>query len=257
MSPAKPTTPPDWGCDRLMADFSIVVKRIAPTPDDAWQQYTVPVIAPSMSVLDALMWAQRNVDPSLAFRSACRVGMCGTCGVVVNGRESLACRTLVGEIVGDGAIRVEPVRHVPVVRDLVTDMSSFHAKVQAVAPHNEYSGDDRPTSVFTADRNEIQSQRECIYCGLCYSACSVVGLDPGFAGPAALNRAFVVASDERNELADDILGHVANEHGLWRCHDLYECTAVCPKGISPTLAIQRLKRRVTTHKLRRLVRLGR
>ncbi len=246
-----------------MDTISLKVKRSTPSPcaNDAWRQYAVPVIAASMSVLDALMWSQRNSDPSLAFRSACRVGMCGTCGVVVNGREGLACRTLVSGVIGDGEIRVEPIRNVPVVRDLVTDMSSFHAKVQAAAPHTEYSGDGassaRTPGVFTDSRQAIQTQRECIYCGLCYSACSVVGLDPGFAGPAALNRAFVAASDDRNELADDILGHVANEHGLWRCHDLYECTAVCPKGISPTLAIQRLKRRVTTHKLKRALRIGR
>ncbi|MDP6422136.1 MAG: succinate dehydrogenase/fumarate reductase iron-sulfur subunit [SAR202 cluster bacterium] len=242
----------------LTETISLSIKRSPsePTATDAWRQYSVPVIAASMSVLDALMWAQRNADPSLAFRSACRVGMCGTCGVAVNGREGLACRTLVSRVIGDGEIRVEPVRHVPVVRDLVTDMSSFHAKAQAVAPNTEYAGAGTP-GVFTDSRQAIQAQRECIYCGLCYSACSVVGLDPGFAGPAALNRAFVAASDDRNELADDVLGHVANEHGLWRCHDLYECTAVCPKGISPTLAIQRLKRRVTTHKLKRAFRIGR
>jgi succinate dehydrogenase/fumarate reductase iron-sulfur protein len=227
-----------------------------------WQGFSVPRTEESMSVLDTLIWVQRNTDPSLAFRCACRVGMCGTCGTVINGREDLACRALVRDLIEDGApggeIRVEPMRNMPVVRDLVTDMSLFQAKIaRALLPGSPGPdvglSDIAPTS---KERQEIDLQRECVYCGLCYSACTIAGLDDGFLGPAALNRAFISLADSRNEAQPKGIEAVAHEHGLWRCHTLFECTAVCPKGISPTLAIQRLKRNVVGRKLRRLVRVG-
>ena len=213
-----------------------------------------------MSLLDGLIWIQRNADPTLAFRCACRVGMCGTCGVVVNGKEGLACRTMARTLL-DGGARVEPMRHLPVVRDLVTDMTAFHAKLRLAAPSAPDPAHDAQFAVVAPDSSErkaIDAQRECIYCGLCYSACTVAGMDADFLGPAALNRAFLSILDERglDERAGsdaDALDAVANERGLWRCHTMFECEAVCPKGISPTLAIQQLKRRAVGRKLRRLV----
>ncbi len=221
-----------------------------------WQSFSVPVPYENMSVLDALMWVQHNADQSLAFRCACRVGMCGTCGNLINNREGLACRTLVRSLVDEGGtIRVEPMRHMPVVRDLVTDMSAFHAKLTLATPHASLSESNGGIANILPDSRERQSidpQRECIYCGLCYSACTVVGLDEEFLGPAALNRAFVALLDSRNGPQAKDFDAVANEHGLWRCHTIFECTAVCPKGISPTLAIQSMKRKVIGRKLKRL-----
>ncbi|MDP6452466.1 MAG: succinate dehydrogenase/fumarate reductase iron-sulfur subunit [SAR202 cluster bacterium] len=245
-----------------METISLIVKRTGqPTGDqeERWNRFIVPYAGESMNVLDSLIWAQRNEDPSLAFRCACRVGMCGSCGVVINGKESLACRTMVRDLRGDSdEIRVEPMRHLPVVRDLVTDTSDFHAKVNRAAPSTELGGAQfaaASVSPLSRERRAIEPQRECIYCGLCYSACSIVGLDDEYLGPAALNRAFVMLADSRNQQSQDALASVANEHGLWRCHTLFECEAVCPKGISPTLAIQRLKRKVITNKLKRLLKI--
>lgn len=215
-----------------------------------------------MSVLDALLWVQRNADLSLAFRCACRVGMCGTCGMVINGREGLACRTLLRRIArgGEPEVRLEPMRHLPVVKDLATDMDPFFARYRKVVPHLvPRDGDGAPATIppTARERRLIDPQRECIACGLCYSACDVAGMEGGFLGPAALNRAFVLTMDSRDAAAQRRLNVVAGEDGLWRCHTLFECAAVCPKGISPALAIQGLKRKVVGQRLKRLVRLGR
>ena len=118
-----------------------------------------------MSLLDGLIWIQRNSDPTLAFRCACRVGMCGTCGVVVNGREGLACRTMARDLL-DGGARVEPMRHMPVVRDLVTDGSAFYAKLRQVSPRAPDPSDGARLAVIdpnTPERAAVELQRECIY----------------------------------------------------------------------------------------------
>lgn len=246
-----------------MEQITLAVKR---TGSDAragpqWQAFSVPAVADSMSVLDALIWAQRNADPSLAFRSACRVGMCGSCGTVINGREGLACRTLVRTLVGErgGTVRVEPLRHLPVVRDLVVDPAAFYdCLVEALPCLSPGPNGQGPATIApdSRERRAIDPHRECIYCGLCYSACSVVGLNPNFLGPAALNRAFALVSDSRDRDAHRRLRAIGSEVGLWRCHTIFECSAACPKGIPITLAIQGLKRRVVVSKLKRLIGLG-
>ena len=247
-----------------MADITLTVKRTGDTDDSGsyWQSFTVPEIADTMSVLDALIWTQQNTEPTLAFRRACRVKMCGTCGVVINGREGLACGTLVRSLVGDrgGEVRVEPMRHLPVVRDLVTDPGVFYQHLAgAGAAFSPKDGGQEPAEILpdSKERKTIDPHRECIYCGLCYSACSVAGLDSGFLGPAALNRAFTLVSDSRDGGGKQRLQAVADEQGIWRCHTIFECTAVCPKGIPITAAIQGLKRKVVVSKLKGLIGLDR
>ena len=246
-----------------MDTFTLSVRRGSPeqNPTAHWQDFDVPLVEATMSVLDALIWVQRNVDPSLAFRRACRVGMCGTCGTVINGREGLACQTLLGSVAGNGGeVRVQPLRHLPVIRDLVTDPGLFFDHLRGVDPSLVPGPDLQEPVVLSPDSRErrtVSPHRECIYCGLCYSACSVAGLDPGFLGPAALNRAFALVSDSRDASGNQRLQKVASEQGLWRCHTIFECTAVCPKGIPITRAIQGLKRRVVVDKLKSLFRLGR
>lgn len=220
----------------------------------------VPVADPQMTVLDALMWVQQNLDQTIAFRCACRVGMCGACGMVIDGREGLACRTRFRDLHGgprrNRDFTVGPLRNLPVLRDLVCDLSGFYGKVhQALGQVARRPGMEGIVAISPAsgERRSISPQGDCIYCGLCYSACTVAGLDDGFLGPAALNRAFVAIRDSRNEVSAEAIAAVANEHGLWRCHTMYECTAVCPKGISPTLAIQALRRTVVAYKIKKVL----
>ena len=247
-----------------MDTTTLSVRRGSPEQNTTayWQEFDVPIVEETMSVLDALIWVQRNVDPSLAFRRACRVGMCGTCGTVINGREGLACGTLLSSAAGNGSgpVRVQPLRHLPVIRDLVTDPGVFFDHLRGVDPSlTPGPGLQEPVvlSPDSRERQTINPHRECIYCGLCYSACSVAGLDSGFLGPAALNRAFALVSDSRDASGKQRLQIVASEQGLWRCHTIFECTAVCPKGIPITRAIQGLKRKVIVDRLKSLFRLGR
>ena len=188
-----------------MDTTTLSVRRGSPEQNTTayWQEFDVPIVEETMSVLDALIWVQRNVDPSLAFRRACRVGMCGTCGTVINGREGLACGTLLSSAAGNGSgpVRVQPLRHLPVIRDLVTDPGVFFDHLRGVDPSlTPGPGLQEPVvlSPDSRERQTINPHRECIYCGLCYSACSVAGLDSGFLGPAALNRAFALVSDSRD-----------------------------------------------------------
>ena len=160
-----------------MDHFTLNVKRSTRGQDSDSTQavYSVPMVAESMSVLDAMLWVRGNVDSTLAFRCACRVGMCGTCGVRINGREGLACRTLVSTEIKYGGIviSVEPLRHLPVVRDLVTDPGNFYRRLTDVIPSFQPADLDAAPVAIKPDSSErltINPHRECIYCGLCYSA---------------------------------------------------------------------------------------
>ena len=251
-----------------MDDFGLSVKRTGLGQDSYWHDFKVPIISDSMSVLDALIWSRANADASLAFRCACRVGMCGTCGVVINGRQRLACKTLVANQLDTSGrtIRVEPLHRLPVVRDLVTDPEDFFRRLTVVKPNLSPGLEATQPAVITPDSKErlaIAPHRECIYCGLCYSACSMVkpgqgaGPDREFVGPAAINRAFTLVEDSRDRSTEERLAVLDGGQGIWACRTIFECTAVCPKGIPITLAVQKLKRRFLVDKFKGILRLGR
>ena len=173
--------------------------RWSPGADERWQDYAVEAGADT-TVLDALVEIQRGQDPGLAFRYACRVGMCGSCGVVVNGRERWACRTPLSTL-GPGRITVRPLYHFPVLRDLVVDMAPFTARMRAVgAAFTPGDGERRDARISgdSAEPQEIDEAIECIGCGLCVSACTIVAHNARFPGPAALNRAFTLQRDSRD-----------------------------------------------------------
>ncbi len=211
-------------------------------PQERFDRYEIDA-RPRMTVLDALTEILSTQDPSLGFRYSCRVGMCGTCALRVNGRPRWACRTRL-EGLGE-SVTLEPMANFPVLRDLVVDMTPFFAKMERARLWAEPSEDAARAPAQIApdahERRRIEPHIECITCGICYSACTMVGHDPDFLGPAALNRAFTLACDSRE--AEDRLADVAGEHGIWRCHAQFNCTEACPKGISPTDAIQGLRRR--------------
>ena len=205
-------------------------------------------------MLDALVEIQRAQDPVLAFRYACRVGMCGSCAMVVNGRERWACRTRVATL-GAGVISVRPLYHFPLLRDLVVDMAPFGDKMRAVearfAPATDadrYAVIPRPSP----ERQEIDAAIECIGCGMCVSACTMVAHNPRFPGPAALNRAFTVERDRRDAAAGDRWQVLLSDDALARCHGQSTCTDVCPMGLSPTTSIIRLRAMATRRLLRRV-----
>lgn len=218
----------------------VVVRRSDPSRPVSYQ---VSRIRP-MKVLDALLAIQRDLDPTLAFRFSCRVAMCGTCTVRMNGRAVLACQAEIPD--GAGPVHVEPLAGLPVLRDLVTDTAPFFAQWQAVTPYfvprSDLAGPARirPDS---PERAVIDPRLDCITCGACYSSCGIAAAGRGFLGPAALNRALVLISDSRDGAAAQRLARVAAPDGTDRCHYIYGCSADCPKGLDPAGAIRALRRR--------------
>jgi fumarate reductase iron-sulfur subunit len=198
-----------------------------------------------MTVLDALVEIQRREDPTLAFRHACRVGMCGSCAMVINGREGWACRTLLARL-PERSVTLRPLYHFPLIRDLVVDMEPFRLKMAAAgAAFTARSGALGFARVGkdSAERRRVDAAIECIGCGMCVSACTMVAHDPRFPGPAALNRAFTLEMDGRDAGLASRRRLLLSEDGLARCHGQAGCTAVCPMEISPTDSILRLRRR--------------
>jgi len=199
------------------------------------------------TVLDALVEIQHAQDPTLAFRYACRVGMCGSCAMVVNGRERWACRTRLSDLPA-GDVTVRPLYHFPLLRDLVVDMTPFNAKLRSVdaafrpapaaEPYAEISRD-------SSERRDIDPAIECIGCGMCVSACTLVAHNPRFPGPAALNRAFTLQRDRRDDGIEARWSVLLSDDALARCHGQGNCTEVCPQGLAPTTSIIRLRQMAT------------
>lgn len=220
----------------------------------SFQEYEVPR-QESQTVLDVVTYIQRHLDPTLAYRFACRVGMCGSCAMTVNGVSRWTCRTHVDKAVGEGAEMVlEPLRNLPVVRDLVTDMAPFfdkwaQAKGQFEGARTRHE-DFARVSPESQARQHVDAGIECIGCGVCYSSCDVVAANPEYLGPAALNRAWTLVQDERDTAKGVRLAAVAGDAGCHACHSHVSCTERCPKALSPTAGIAGLKRAVAAAVLR-------
>jgi fumarate reductase iron-sulfur subunit len=222
------------------------VFRYAPGAPARMQPYRVDA-GPGTTVLDALVGIRETQDPTLAFRYACRVGMCGSCAMVVDGRERWACRTRLVTIARpDATVTVRPLYHFPVLRDLVVDMTPFVAKMRAVRAHFLPRGDaaSGPARIGrdAPERRVIDAAVECIGCGACLSACTMVRWDPAFPGPAALNRALTLALDSRDGGLAARWDALFGEDGVFRCHGQAQCTAACPMTLSPADSILRLRR---------------
>ena len=215
--------------------------------DGAFQAYEVPRQA-SQTVLDVVTYIQRTLDPALAYRYACRVGMCGSCAMTVNGVPRWTCRTHVDKVVRNDALEVGPLKNLPVIRDLVTDMREFFDKWARA--RGQFTGTRTKQDDFaqippqSRERKLVDSNIECIGCGVCYAACDVVAWNPDYLGPAALNRAWTLLNDERDSLKIERLRAVAGDAGCHSCHTHMSCTERCPKQLSPTAAIAGLKREV-------------
>jgi fumarate reductase iron-sulfur subunit len=215
--------------------------------EGAFQTFEVPRY-PSQTVLDVVTHIQRKLDPTLAYRYACRVGMCGSCAMTVNGAPRWTCRTHVDKVLRNDALEVSPLRNLPVIRDLVTDMREFFDKWSRAK--GEFKSDRTKRDDFarvrpeSPERKQVDAGIECIGCGVCYSACDVVAWNPAYLGPAALNRAWTLIKDERDTTTGERLRAVAGDAGCHACHTHTSCTERCPKHLSPTAAIAGLKREV-------------
>lgn len=212
-----------------------------------YRTYEVPR-QESQSVLDVVTYIQRNIDPTLSYRFACRVGMCGACAMTVNGVARWTCRTHVAKVVQGNALQIAPLAHLPVVKDLVTDMREFFDK-WARARGQFASGTTRKDAfarvgATSPGRVAIDAGIECIGCGVCYASCDVVAWNPDYLGPAALNRAWTLINDVRDQAKRERLAAVAGDAGCHACHTHLSCSERCPKDIAPTASIAGLKRAV-------------
>jgi fumarate reductase iron-sulfur subunit len=197
-------------------------------------------------VLDALNYIKDEVDGSLTYRWSCRMGICGSCGVLVNGEPKLSCATFLSAYAGSGKpVRIEPLRYFPIIRDLVVDISDFMRKLRSVTPWLVRQ-QEKPIGAgeylqTPEEHASYQQYSMCINCLLCYAACPVYGLDPGFIGPAAIALAQRYNMDSRDEGAEQRMDVLAQHEGVWGCTFVGECTKACPKHVDPAGAIQRYK----------------
>ena len=210
-----------------------------------FQTFEVPRFE-SQTVLDVVTHIQRGLDSTLSYRFACRVGVCGWCAMTVNGKARWTCRTHVAKVAAHDRLEIAPLANLPVIKDLVTDMSPFFDKWAAA--HGRFRGETTRNDGFarvspdSAQRRLVDEAIECIGCGVCYSSCDVVSWNPGYLGPAALNRAWTLHNDVRDRDQKARLAAVAGDAGCHACHTQMNCTERCPKQLSPTASIAGLKR---------------
>jgi len=225
--------------------ITLEVTRYRPEEEDEphTQAYEVPLRS-EWVVLDGLNYIKDRLDGTLSYRSSCRMGICGSCGMTVNGEPALTCSAFLTDY-APGPIRVEPLRNFPVIRDLVVEIGDFMRKLPTVKPwlvREEHQPLDLGEYLQTpAQMDEYTQFSMCINCMLCYSACPVYGLDPDFVGPAAIALAQRYNLDSRDQGAHERRDVLNTAEGVWACTFVGECTTACPKGVDPAGAIQRLK----------------
>lgn len=208
-----------------------------------FQNYEVP-LREEWAILDALNYIKDRIDGSLSFRWSCRMGVCGSCGMMVNGEPKLTCATFL-KAYYPGPIRVEPLTFFPIIRDLVVDISDFLEKLQRIKPwilrtQEQIQMDDE--YIQTPDQLNFYKQfGMCINCMLCYAACPIFGLEPQFIGPAAIALAQRYDLDSRDQGGRERLDILSGKDGVWQCTFVGECSEVCPKNVDPARAIQQYK----------------
>jgi succinate dehydrogenase / fumarate reductase iron-sulfur subunit len=235
-------------------NITLRIKRYQPENggESKFQDFKVP-IEPTDRLLDALIFVKRNLDGTLCFRKSCAHGVCGSDAMTINGVERLACKTLVQDVAEkeDDVITIEPLRSLPVQRDLMVDYTHFFETYRIVKPflipvQKIKSGENIQTP---EQRKQFDDPTKCILCASCYAACPVVaGKDPEFIGPAAVVQAARFVFDSRDEGLAPRLDVLDDPHGVWPCENHYNCTRVCPRGIKVTKNINLVKRTIMDFK---------
>ncbi len=214
--------------------------------DGRYHTYVVPRRA-NQTVLDVVTYIQRHIDPTLSYRFSCRVGMCGSCAMTVNGRPRWTCRTHVAKVARGHRLEIGPLENLPVIKDLATDMAPFFEKWQrakgAFAPSQTRADPIARIKPDSRPRIAADAAIECINCGVCYAACDTVRWNSDYLGPAALNRAWTLLNDERDAGNAERLTAVAASGGCHSCHSHQSCQEHCPMSLNPTASIAGLKRR--------------
>lgn len=231
-------------------DVVFYIRRYNPDVDTKphWQKFNVHV-EPGMTVLDGLHLIRETQDASLSLRYSCRMGVCGSCGMMLNGRPSLACNTQILDI-SNKVLTVASLPNFDIVKDLVPDLTPLFSKHISTYPYIVRDDADEmlnPTGEFFQSPDELVEYLQftyCIKCGLCMGACPTVATDPDYLGPQALTQSYRYCKDTRDDGHNLRKKVVGGSHGTFRCHYAGECSNVCPKGVDPARAIQLMKRQL-------------
>ncbi len=218
------------------------VMRYRPETDDKphFEDFEVPFIHES-SILDGLNYIRDNLAPDLSYRSSCRMAVCGSCSMMINGVPKLACKTFIRDYVKAGIITLEPLENFPIERDLVVDISDMIEKIESVKPYIVPANDlpdDKPNHQTPQQLEKYRQFAQCINCGCCYAACPQYKLHPEFIGPAALTLMYRYNHDNRDGAAQKRIASESREFGVWGCTSVGHCTNVCPKLADPAAAVQ-------------------
>ncbi|MEX0829409.1 MAG: succinate dehydrogenase iron-sulfur subunit [Nitrospirales bacterium] len=222
-----------------------------PEPKLFFEDYHLE-LNPSDSVLDGLIKVRETLDDSLTLRCSCRGAICGSCGMRINGHAALACKTKVVSVATSGeTIEVEPMSNMPVIKDLVTDMAPFWEKIRQIQPWLQPSKPPPPAEYLAPPEsmNHLAGVMGCIMCGVCVSDCTVLEVDPKFAGPAALAKAYRFVADPRDTTKTIRLENLNQPGGMWDCTRCMECIQVCPKGVAPMDRIMALRSKAMAEKM--------
>jgi succinate dehydrogenase / fumarate reductase iron-sulfur subunit len=201
-------------------------------------------------VLDAIIWIKNKIDPTLTFRRSCREGICGSCAMNIDGTNTLACTMAMDDVTG--VIRIYPLPHMPVIKDLVPDLSNFYAQHALVEPwlHTSSPSPEKEWRQSPEDRSKLDGLYECILCACCSTSCpSYWWNGDRYLGPAALLQAYRWLIDSRDEATGDRLDILEDPFRLYRCHTIMNCAKVCPKGLNPAKAIAEIKKMMVTRQV--------
>ncbi|HET9860893.1 MAG TPA: succinate dehydrogenase iron-sulfur subunit [Nocardioidaceae bacterium] len=226
-------------------DVTVKILRYNPevSEESSWESYQVTA-EPTDRVLDALHKVKWDLDGSLTFRRSCAHGVCGSDAMRINGKNRLACKTLLKDVNPSQPITVEPIKGLPVLKDLVVDMEPFFDAYRAVMPFLVTTGNEptRERLQSQKDRDRFDDTTKCILCAACTTSCPVYWTDGQYFGPQAIVGAHRFIFDSRDEGTDQRLEILNDKEGVWRCRTTFNCTEACPRGIEVTKAIQEVKR---------------
>ncbi|SDK76051.1 succinate dehydrogenase iron-sulfur subunit [Streptomyces indicus] len=227
------------------------IRRFNPelSEDAVWEDFRIE-IDPKERVLDGLHKIKWDLDGSLTFRRSCAHGICGSDAMRINGKNRLACKTLIKDINPEKPITVEPIKGLTVLKDLVVDMEPFFQAYRDVMPFLITSGNEptRERLQSPEDRERFDDTTKCILCAACTSSCPVFWNDGQYFGPAAIVNAHRFIFDSRDEAGEQRLEILNDRDGVWRCRTTFNCTDACPRGIEVTKAIQEVKRALITRR---------